>query len=808
MKSKQLLSFGLGLVAVSSYLSGAEIFPLTKPGEIAEISEESARAWRLPVVRPRRGRVLLSWEARIASRRAGGFREFMQVSINGRTVGPRADRLTLRLVNKPDHFYRSNGEIRFWYRHEARGWIVVFAPDFESANKQTRYRFGGHAYDFVIDITDLLDTETTNSLEIRNLTTHQYVRKWRRGRPATLFVRNLRLVTDEHPPVVRRSAATPSARAKLESVGLRVFDGGGFALVVNGREHRFDTRVSFPHGGWNRIAAQDTAVGDEPDWQVNAERGRAAAVRAKGKFYEITRTLRLEGRRLDIEDRFENADEKSKLGLLVSHGLLCSQEMPRRVWMGGSDNPSLNDVGCPQNPTLFVPTRGLGLGVVLQDDVFRLQGKCSYDASSRKIGVYTDTFALDAGAAYTMRWSIYVVASNDYFDFINLVRADWGVNTTIHGPYAWMKAGGIAAMSPEKLRERLQASQLKYLCIWSNPSSKRVKGRPYVALGAGPFSPEADQVRGGHVQKMKDAVRRVHEAGVDTKVLLMTNCFKNSVIEDVDVAAFEGSWYRNRAGKLKRYSAVPDMFPTYHICPTQRNSWGKRFAEVLDFLATECGADGIYWDEMSACSGDMRTTYGEWDGHSAEIDPETKTIKRLLGLVPLMSASYCRAQIDRLHAQGKFVHANGASGVRALQTALDSRMVETKFVPIRVREVHLITPLAYTYGTPGVKKIRERLMRGGLCFRSQYHTAHPVMTRLFPFTPMELHGGWIKAEERIITCVSGRFGWEGKFAARVWRFDAKTSVLNLKPIARNYEGAAVAVDVPADGLAIVERVFE
>jgi len=797
----RLLRIALFLSAALVQVEGGDVHRLLGDGTTITIDEESARTWSLPTSRPTKGRVLLAWEARIEARRASGFREFMQVSVNGQPVGARADRLALRLVNKPDSFSRDDGRPYFWYRHETRSWIVVFAPDFESANRRTRYRFGGHAYDFEIDVTDLLEPDGGNSLEIRNLTAHAYVRKWRPGQPATLFVRNLRLKTDDRPPVIKPSSARVAEPSRVEDVSVQLSAAGGLALSVDGVEHLFESRLSFPHGGWNRLAT----TGGDSAWTVRTDRA-ARTVHAGGQFYRLARRVSVDGLRIDLADEITNASRTEKLGLIVEHRLLCRDAMPRTVWMGGSDNPSLNGVGCPQNPTLFAPTPNCGLGCVLQDDVFRMQGECLYDVEGRSVGVRTKTFALDAGATYTLRWSIHVVGSHDYFDFINRVRADWGVNKTIHGPYAWRQARSTAHVSVAKMGEFVELSGVKYVCLWSNPSAKEAKMKPYVAIGAGGFHPTADRNRGGHLEQLKRAVRRVHEAGVDTKVLLMTNCFLNSAVDGAALTAFDDSWYRHPSGKRMHYRADPILFPTYLIYPTPRNSWGKRFADVLDYYLNECGADGIYWDEMTACGADRRITYGEWDGHTAELDPQTKTIKRLVGLPALLSASYRRSQVDRIHALGKFVHANGAPEVTTLQTACDSRMVETKFVPIRVNELHLTTPLAYTYGVPGMKQIRERLMRGGLCFRSAINREHPVVKRLFPFTPMELHAGWIKARERIVTGVSGRYGWDGSFRARIWQFDANGELEGAEPTIRAYEGIQVDVTVPSDGLAIVERV--
>jgi hypothetical protein len=31
---------------------------------------------------------------------------------------------------------------------------------------------------------------------------------------------------------------------------------------------------------------------------------------------------------------------------------------------------------------------------------------------------------------------------------------------------------------------------------------------------------------------------------------------------------------------------------------------------------------------------------------------------------------------------------------------------------------------------------------------------------MFPFTPRELHAGWLVGKERILTCISGTFFWD------------------------------------------------
>jgi hypothetical protein len=47
------------------------------------------------------------------------------------------------------------------------------------------------------------------------------------------------------------------------------------------------------------------------------------------------------------------------------------------------------------------------------------------------------------------------------------------------------------------------------------------------------------------------------------------------------------------------------------------------------------------------------------------------------------------------------------------------------------------------------------------------------VNHMFPFTPVELHSGWLVGQQRIIACVSGTHHWPGEQAPVCHRFDLK-----------------------------------
>ena len=83
---------------------------------------------------------------------------------------------------------------------------------------------------------------------------------------------------------------------------------------------------------------------------------------------------------------------------------------------------------------------------------------------------------------------------------------------------------------------------------------------------------------------------------------------------------------------------------------------------------------------------------------------------------------------------------------------------------------HLYTPIQLgdmlTYAnTPKDMAADQRIAikRGALYYHYCGGTGYPSLSsKMFPFTPVELHGGWLVGKERILTTVSGEFGWRGE----------------------------------------------
>lgn len=95
-------------------------------------------------------RLALSLLARLESEGLGGSTYVMQVTVNGKRV------TGSRLLNKPIETEMLSGLKLDWFGQGA--FRVAYSPDYEAANRDDHPAclVGGHAYDFVLDLTGLL----------------------------------------------------------------------------------------------------------------------------------------------------------------------------------------------------------------------------------------------------------------------------------------------------------------------------------------------------------------------------------------------------------------------------------------------------------------------------------------------------------------------------------------------------------------------------------------------------------------------------------------------------------------------------
>jgi hypothetical protein len=241
----------------------------------------------------------------------------------------------------------------------------------------------------------------------------------------------------------------------------------------------------------------------------------------------------------------------------------------------------------------------------------------------------------------------------------------------------------------------------------------------------------------------------------------------------------------------------------------------KYLMQQAKFLMEDVGLDGMYMDHFNmAWDIQQRYDFSKWDGVTVDIDPITGEISRkytdagLVGIIPRKKlAEYIFSR------GGEFVvntH-NVANETQSMPIMhfeeVGSNANPNALLPgeepafnVYVAKLQLDSPIAL--GIPSSNKVQRDIqnaeevmktilvyLRHGLLF---YHnmTAIPVegpgsgeygpINHMFPFTPEELHKGWLKGKERIISAVSINTLWKKDSTPLIHVFDLTGREVDFK----------------------------
>ena len=735
---------------------------LARAGEIEVISADTSiprgetRSFEFGTVPQRDTTVTLEIVARMNFRAHSGSSLFMTIKLNDRAVGAAKSRSVLRLVNKPLVSPVARNLPYTWF--DGGTWRLVYAPDFECARKITFYV--GDPYKYVLDVTDLTNPAAENRLEISN-TASKHGALWRKG-GGELVIQRLVIHTKPgaSPTMAPGASAEPVINNGQPGAGPAPYEGmlmagGGFAIVAGGQRWEFSSAISYPNAGLNRLAAKDKAdTSGQPTWRVHANAtGDGGEVTATGPSYRLRRRIRFGARKVEIADEITNAHRDAGLGLLVRHDLDLGRKPSAQVRIAGNPDPAIHDYYAPANPSVHVVVGDTGMGLLCEDTVFRNQARLYYQAEPPCAGIRTEMLYLPPGGSRTLEWSVYPVASRDYYDFINLVREDWGANYTVEGPWTFFGPDSIIATPVEKLREWLDRLGINYACYcggwvdWKHDKKK-------IGFGTGVMDPYWADFR----RRLKEATAKLRVARPGIKVLVYYDTQRDT--SDGGHERFKDSWLTDPKGNqyTTNWSGVYSL--THSVVATLDNSFGKAMLGVVDRYMDEIGVDGLYWDEMEGVGyGAPLITHNIPDGCSCLLDPKTCTVVRQVGVTTLLGEGHRLAVIDRVRAKRGTLMGNGPSCTRKLLQKHVQRMVEIQHNDYWSYQGHLGTPLGYASSRMDFGNWTRALRMATLLVGTRYTYEHEISPYVFPFTPIELHYGYLLGKERIITLHSGSYGW-------------------------------------------------
>jgi hypothetical protein len=631
--------------------------------------------------------------------------------------------------------------------------------------------------------------------------------------------------------------AIPGGLAELQvaKARVRVVPGAGGGFSLHFREQTFTVESTLAAlGATSGLTCQPEGTGTGR-WtpRLRRPKGQALEVLGETTVFRLRRQIVLQGHRIAVADTITNKTGEV-LGVVAMNRVAVSGALADRR-LSGLRYDSLPRWGwSPENPTLFLTQKAAGLGVLAEDNALRLQLTSLADRSSVRFG--TEHLGLAPHGSYTLRWALYPTTT-DYFDFINAVRRDWQVNFTVQGPFEFVDARDYQKpQDAARLRAALRRKQVRLfgLLPWFEYYGAFISRGEYQAIMqramrviksvapqarclalvetnltpvrlpffAGTLPADLPYGRpGGSYAFGKPPGVYGYPAPAAAARLIDASPWRDSVNRDAKGAPLLDTWYAdNYHGEAVHLMVYPRL----------GNYWHRQMMDKLRFLLDEVKLDGVYFDQFNFASGypARDRTYDQWDGRTVDIAPETGRVTRQFAHLALVSAPARRQWVQFVLGRGKTAMANSMPAVSELQSLPVMRFMETAGYDPMVEEPPdaevcatglLGSPLGLGYawwldregaswaGKPkgGEFFVRTVIaqLRYGLLYYA-YGASLPAsgeaagefgpLNHMFPFTPEELHEGWIVGRERVLTCVSGIFPWRHRERPpTVRRFDRR-----------------------------------
>ena len=784
-----VIAVALALATVANADSTSTIFTIDKS------LSPAARKWSFTVPAfAIEQQVRLSLLARIDWPSLAGSNPWMKVQINGNYLTKD------ELLNKTYNFVANNG--RDWNWAKGTSWRVLYSPDYKAAIEQKEEQWGmpdnTQPYRFVWDITAFVKPGK-NTLTITNL-------KVRQDKPTTLVLSNATIEVGKHitAPVDPAALVTPAPTGPLptyvdqgkQAVPMQLHAAPGvMRLAVAGQKFDISTRTSLPAGKW-----QEASALDQP---ASISNGESKTLQWKTPLYSVSRKIEVLDDHVHIFDTITNTTN-NLIGVMVANTLHFAAK-PKHTEIAGRDTRDRNATEAqPRNPSVFAQWADVGIGLVAEDDIFRVQGTQKINPQE-SMSLQDDQLGVEPGKPVTLEWSIYPVPhkstfNGDYWDFVNAVRRNWDVNYTIPGPFDFTMAfhTGIGSHSADWYGKWMHDRALKIVVggIPKYPNGKHAYGTGIL------FAP--DWVAGE-----KDWINKAHQDAPDVKALVYFHAQLST--EPDGETKYAADRLHDADGKARSYPGR-EKLPIY--LPTENSVYGKALWGYVHTILDTIGADGMYWDEMPGSLLDYAYD-APWDGHTVIINPATHAITGKRTSVPLLMQPLKLDIIRYVRDHGKYLMGNSQPVTRTMMQQKMVRFVETGTYS-RIATTNLECPLGLGNNhqentqADSARNVREMLMRGATYYGWTYQrdpAPWNFTSVMFPITPEKLGAGFVVGKERIQTAISGKFGFSDGAAADVYVVDVNGARVKNPHVKESTEAGKhlYEIRIPSDQFAVLVK---
>ena len=781
---------------------------------------EAAFAFDLPTIPPGH-QIRLGLDARNDWDLPAGSWPTMTVTLNGQDV------VGSRIINKPLRFTTRNGSGFTWAAADKSRYRLVHAPDFSDATATDEtYEYGTPDTDpfrFVWDITPLVrpganrlvvqsspdlnfticlrnvGIEIGSPIPSKNIDADRVHESFAKAGtamwdPSLHRDETGKLITNAVAPAptgplpVFQPGRRPAAPAAIEVSSL-----GRLRFQAAERSFTVRSRTSLPDGKWSHadVAAES--------WRRLGQ-GETTTLSWVGAGYAVSRRIALRADHLAVADTIQNTATQL-VGVIIENRLEWQSKPDAILVTGRPIQKHFRQRSNPAHPTALAEYDNLAIGLVAEDDIFRIHSRAF--AEDDAIGISDPMLGIAPGQSHTLEWSIYSCPNGDYWTFINAIRRNWNSNRTLVGPSKWETPLSVPGQV-EQIDAWSQRAPVITLC---NPRVTREEAR----------RPGDEDVSVQHgtsflackawCRQAREAAQRIRRVNPDAHVMIYTH--QNICGEPGIENLFTDSRAMTPGGRRGRtaYRGEHGLF-----LPTLENSYGKALMNVYRFIVEELDAD-LYIDEITASNVTPFGQYDAWDGCTVVIDPKTHAVTGRLSSAVLLMQPWRAAIMDYLRAKGRrIVTANGAHYTRTMLSWTNLQCFnEADLGSDLVIDLHLSHPLciAQPYGPNSDERIQARykaarglLMQGGIQWTS-FSSECPI----YPITPLELHAGYIIGEERILTVRSGQFGWGDASRADVHVFDGAAKRVDRPDVREIKAGKQVltGLRMPGDHFAVLVR---
>lgn len=667
--------------------------------------------------------------ARLDFKQVAGYTPALRLVLNGE--GLSGDRLLNKKLRQPSR----GGDVYSMYSGEQLS--TYYSPDFEAPNHDNHYGLldGVIPCLFELDVTDLLKAGA-NELIIDHAADERIKETLHTG-PVELIFRL--------PAAAARAKAGPPT-GPLPTIAPRPTHRTDYAA-----EALPDAKIAFKFGG-TEVLVESQFSTPAPGW-----------VQGNNDYFSHSRRIETRDEGVAVFDTFTNLTGEN-LGIMHRHQAKLGENL-KRLWIAGLEQgDQAGQTSTPANCTTFGAADTWGLGLIAADDVFRVHSS-NYGLDGT-IGLADNHLVLPPGASYTAEWIVVPVPAPDYYDFINIARRLMDANFTIDGGFAFLRSGPLTDVwTDAQVKHFLECKDPKYVCatIFPNYKGRYAHGTAFQQVEHETFKQSFARWRGLY----------------DATYMVYFHCFLD--VTDEGPERFADARTLRPDGKQADYGKEDQRL----YLPMAGNLYGAEVRKNVDVILDEIGADGVYWDEHQYSSAQYH--YGEpWDRFSGDIDPKSMRVRGLKSSVTLLTESWRVDLAKYIQSRGPLI-GNGAPYTRAMAELNFPCFVETGAIT-NCTLSHLYSPIALgDHLTEHSQQDAYATMLAALDYGCVYHwyndmtvtPTHPTITsHMFPITPLELHRGYIIGEERIITKVSGKFGWGDTSQHDVFVFNDRGEAVN------------------------------